>query len=183
MEHSEAKKQSDREADSEASGATQIQSSNDEGVSDARRLQSVLDLYLVHMGFEVPSRVVYTRKSLSNRAHAKDRQDAAQTRAAPAKLVRITGAFFRSCRGVQQQSEIDHEKSVWVQGLRNHHNCTISSTWQSSGAKTNPQILRMRRTLWRRCITDIDLRDHRRFGFSGEGLANSQARRGDASTP
>ena len=96
------------------------------------------------MGFEVPSRVVYTRKSLSNRADAKDRQDVAQTRAAPAKLVRITGAFFRSCRGVQQQSEIDHEKSVWVQGLRNHHNCTVSSTWQPSGAKTNPQILRMR---------------------------------------
>jgi hypothetical protein len=46
--------------------------------------------------------------------------------------------------GVQHQSEIDREKSVWIQGLRNHHYRTISSAWQPSGAKTNPQILRMR---------------------------------------
>ena len=40
--------------------------------------------------------------------------------------------IFGCCGGGQQQSEIDHEKSLWVQGLRNHHNRNISSTWQPS---------------------------------------------------
>jgi hypothetical protein len=42
---------------------------------------------------------------------------------------------------IQQQSEMDHEKRVRFQGLRNHFHRTISSAWQPSGAKTNPQIL------------------------------------------
>ena len=97
-------------------------------------------------GVEVPSRVVYANESLSNRADARDRQDVTQARATPAKIVRVTGAIFGCGRGVQQQSEIDHENSIWIQRLRNHHNRTISLAWQPTVAKTNPQLLRMRQT-------------------------------------
>ena len=74
---------------------------------------------------------MYTGKSLSNRADAEDLQDVAQTRATAAKLVRVTGSIFGCCGGVQQQSEIDHVKSIWIQRIRNHHIRTISVSLQS----------------------------------------------------
>jgi hypothetical protein len=72
-------------------------------------------------------------------------------------MFRTSGTFLRSSRRRQQQSEIDHGKSVRFQGSGNHFHPTISSAWQLSRAKTNLQILLTRHFLsvWIREVFSI----------------------------
>ena len=79
--------------------------------------------------------------SITDRADAKDGSDAAQTWAAYAKLVRIPRVILTGFGGLQQQSEIDHEKSLRFQGVWNHQNGAISPVCQPSRTKIHPQIL------------------------------------------
>jgi hypothetical protein len=69
----------------------------DKGLPDAGRLPSVLDLHVTGVGIEFPSRVVYSSKSLADRADANDRQDASQARAVATQLVRIPGPLIGYC--------------------------------------------------------------------------------------
>ena len=48
------------------------------------------------------------------------------------------GLSLRGCGGLQQQGEIDHEESVWFQGVRNHYYSALSPAWESSRAKNLP---------------------------------------------
>jgi hypothetical protein len=69
----------------------------DKGLPDAGRLPSVLGLHVTGVGIEIPSRVLYSSKSLADRADAKGRQDASQARAVATQLVRIPGPLLGYC--------------------------------------------------------------------------------------
>src|SRR6266446_9983461 len=74
--------------------------------------------------------------------------DAARASVAAPQLVSRPRHNFRWRRGgIQQQSETDHQKSVWLSNVRSDRNCVVSSTWQLTRARIRPQIL-VRRPLF-----------------------------------
>src|SRR6266404_9699093 len=68
--------------------------------------------------------------------------DAARASVAAPQLVSRPRHNCRWRRGgIQQQSETDHQKSVWLSNVRSDRNCVVSSTWQLTRARIRPQIL------------------------------------------
>ena len=68
----QAARKSDEQADGKVVRVAKVQFEKHEGVLNARRLQSILDVHIGNLGIEVFARLVRASKPIANRADAKD---------------------------------------------------------------------------------------------------------------
>ena len=74
----QAARKSDEQADGKVARVAKVQFDEHEGVLNARRLQSILDVHIANLGIEVFARLVRASKPIANRADAKDGSHVAQ---------------------------------------------------------------------------------------------------------
>ena len=83
--------------------------------------RAVLGIRESCLGREVPRPVVYTDDALKARTDEEGGPHFAKSSGADSQLVSSQRrTFLRRCRGVQQQSQTDHQKIVWLSHLRSH---------------------------------------------------------------
>ena len=88
---------------------------------------------------EVSGRVVYADDAFEDRADEESRQDLAPPPGLDSQLVPCGRRHFGGdCRGSEQQSKTDHEKSVRLSDCESHRNRPISPTWRPAPSQNSP---------------------------------------------
>src|SRR5512140_1228878 len=94
--------------------------------------------------------MVYPHDAIQDRPHEETGQDIASPPGPDSQLVPSGGGDLgRDCRGAEQQSKTDDEKSVWLSDGESHRNRLIPPTWSTPRAGICPQILLRRLAYWR----------------------------------
>src|SRR5713226_8390165 len=97
--------------------------------------------------------------ALPHRADEEGRAHAAASSAAALELVsRPWGDFGRRRRGLQQQSETDHQKGLWLSVISLYRNRPVPYVGSATGAESYPQILLKTRLFVPKCDDGIEAR-------------------------
>ena len=100
---------------------------------------AALGLQLAGLGRQVPGRMVPADPALPHRAHEEDRPFPAPAPRTDPQLFPGAKTAFQWCSGgSEQQSESYHEKILRLSHLPSPRTCSVSLTWQTTGAGTHP---------------------------------------------
>ena len=108
------------------------------------------------VGGEVPRPVVRAYHAEQDQADERRCRQPAGTSGLDSQLVPRSWQAFRRCRRrLEQQSETDYQKSVWLSHLPSHRNRPISRTWQAPRAEIHPRILLRKPFSLCRCVVVV----------------------------